>query len=81
MSAFDSESRMFEEVTEILMRASRYDFRLLPLYAECQSVADETQRLLGGRSHPGSADGLMTSAASHDRGIAPNGETFFRKHA
>ncbi len=70
---------MFEEVTEILIRASRYDFRLLPLYAECQSVADETQRLLRRRSHPGSADGPMTSAGSRDHGITPHAETIFRK--
>ncbi len=70
---------MFEEITEILSRASRYDFRLLPLYAECQTVADETQRLLGSAVRTGKGDAPAASANIH--GVTPHGESAFHRAA
>jgi len=40
---------IFDEITEILRRAACFDFALLPLYTECQTLADETQRMLARR--------------------------------
>ena len=72
---------MFEEITEILNRASRYDFRLLPLYAECQSVADETQRLLGDAPQPGGAENSVNDGSPSRDGGRPRGGSGFRKAA
>ena len=57
---------MFEEVTEILRQATRFDFKLLPLYAECQHVSDETQRLLGRITPHRAGESTQLSASPHD---------------
>jgi hypothetical protein len=72
---------MFEEIAEILNRASQYDFRLLPLYDECQSVADETQRLLWGNLHKkdGGDPGCAAGTRHHD--AQPGSAAVFRDAA